>query len=210
MSRSTRIFLLTLGMTFTVWTIWSALMAFVGEPFIFPYVRALVRVSAVLLPAIAYAHFAIEPRDDFWAFRRNWRMGLLAGAILSCFFCVIIVAQNSGRSIVIPAELSVWINLIVLSPLAEEMMFRRVALEHLKSMTTARNAIIISSVLFSMLHLPWWLMSGEVQGYELATALISLFFYGVVFSLAVQTTKSLWSALVPHWINNLFLLSFNS
>lgn len=198
-------------MTFTVWTIWCALMTFVGEPFTYPYTRAFVRISAVLLPAIAYAHFAIEPRQvDFWAFRQNWRVGLLVGAILSCAFCTLIVLQNSGRSIVIPVEPSAWINLIVLSPLAEEMMFRRVALEHLKSLTTTSRAIIIASILFSMLHLPWWLMSGEVQGYELAKALISLFFYGVVFSLAVQTTKSIWSALIPHWVNNLLLLSFSS
>ena len=155
MSHSTRIFLLALGTTFIVWTVWCALMAFVGEPFTSPLIRAFVRISAVLLPAIAYAHFVVKPQDDFWAFRRNWLLGLLVGATLSCFFCVLIVAQTSGQPLVIPVELSTWINLIVFSPLAEEMMFRRVALEHLKSITTTCNAIVVSSLLFSLLHLPW-------------------------------------------------------
>ena len=65
---------------------------------------------------------------------------------------------------VIPVEIPVWINFIVLSPLAEEMMFRRVVLEHLKSLTTTSRAVIVGSILFSLFHLPWWLMSGEQQG----------------------------------------------
>ena len=98
MDHSTRIFGLSVGVMFAVWTLWCALMAFVGEPFTFPYLRAVVRVSAVLLPAIVYARFGISDRDDFWAFRRNWQLGLLVGTILSGLFCVMIVVQNSGRT----------------------------------------------------------------------------------------------------------------
>ena len=207
MGHSTRIFLSCIGVMFAVWTLWCALMAFVGEPFTLPYLRAVVRVSAVLLPAIVYARFGIEHREDFWAFRRNWQLGLLVGTILSGLFCVMIVVQNSGRRMVIPVEIPVWINFIVLSPLAEELMFRRVVLEYLKSLTTTSRAIIGASILFSLFHLPWWLMSGEQQGYALAMTLFSLFLYGVVFSVAVHTTQSIWSAVIPHWINNLLIMS---
>ena len=63
--------------------------------------------------------------------------------------------------------------------------------------------------LFALLHLPWWLLSGEHQGYALAASFFTLFLYGIIFSVAVQATRSIWSALIPHWVNNLILISMN-
>jgi len=210
MNRSTRIFRWCVGGMFAAWTLWCVLMAFVGEPFSSPLLRALVRVSVVLFPALAYVHFVVKDRDDFWAFRRNWRQGLLVGAVLSCLFGVLIVVQNSGRTFAFPVGFAVWFNFIIVSPLVEEMMFRRMILEHLQSVTSTFRAILFESLLFSLLHFPWWFMSGEQQGVALASALVSLFVYGVIFSVAVHYTKSIWAALLPHWINNLIILSFSA
>ncbi|QDU46115.1 CAAX amino terminal protease self- immunity [Symmachiella dynata] len=210
MNRSTRLFRWCVGGMFAAWTLWSVLMAFVGEPFSLPLLRALVRVSVVLIPALAYVHFVVKDREDFWAFRHNWRQGLLVGTVLSSLFFVMIVAQNSGRIFSLPVGFAVWFNFIIVSPLVEEMMFRRVILEHLKSVTSTSRAILLESLLFSLLHLPWWFLSGKQQGVALVAALVSLFVYGVVFSVAVHYTKSIWAALLPHWINNLVILSFST
>ncbi|WP_339908109.1 CPBP family intramembrane glutamic endopeptidase [Symmachiella dynata] len=210
MNRSTRLFRWCVGGMFAAWTLWCVLMAFVGEPFSLPLLRALVRVSVVLIPALAYVHFVVKDREDFWAFRHNWRQGLLVGTVLSSLFFVMIVAQNSGQIFSLPVGFAVWFNFIIVSPLVEEMMFRRVILEHLKSVTSTSRAILLESLLFSLLHLPWWFLSGELQGDALGSALVSLFVYGVVFSVAVHYTKSIWAALLPHWINNLVILSFST
>ncbi|WP_231962192.1 CPBP family intramembrane glutamic endopeptidase [Symmachiella dynata] len=164
----------------------------------------------MLIPALAYVHFVVKDREDFWAFRHNWRQGLLVGTVLSSLFFVMIVAQNSGQIFSLPVGFAVWFNFIIVSPLVEEMMFRRVILEHLKSVTSTSRAILLESLLFSLLHLPWWFLSGEPQGVALGSALVSLFVYGVVFSVAVHYTKSIWAALLPHWINNLVILSFST
>ncbi|QDT50391.1 CAAX amino terminal protease self- immunity [Symmachiella dynata] len=210
MNRSTRLFRWCVGGMFAAWTLWCVLMAFVGEPFSLPLLRALVRVLVVLIPALAYVHFVVKDREDFWAFRHNWRQGLLVGTVLSSLFFVMIVAQNSGQIFSLPVGFAVWFNFIIVSPLVEEMMFRRVILEHLKSVTSTSRAILLESLLFSLLHLPWWFLSGEPQGVALGSALVSLFVYGVVFSVAVHYTKSIWAALLPHWINNLVILSFST
>lgn len=209
MNRSTRLFRWCVGGMFAAWTLWCVLMAFVGEPFSLPLLRALVRVLVVLIPALAYVHFVVKDREDFWAFRHNWRQGLLVGTVLSSLFFVMIVAQNYGRIFTLPVGFAVWFNFIIVSPLVEEMMFRRVILEHLKSVTSTSRAILLESLLFSLLHLPWWFLSGELQG-DALEALVSLFVYGVVFSVAVHYTKSIWAALLPHWINNLIILSFSA
>lgn len=107
----------------------------------------------------------------------------------------------------LPRSVHAWLNVITLSPIAEEILFRRVAIEHLQRQFGAAAALLGSSMLFSMIHLPWWALSAEQSLSETITGLVTMFVYGLVFGGLYLSAKSLWAPLIPHCINNLIATS---
>jgi membrane protease YdiL (CAAX protease family) len=194
---------------YAFWTVWCILM--VKQPSLFgeAALRAIVRVLVVLIPAVLYAsgNRAIL-KDDFFLLRNNWKRGVFVGvSTVLAGWIVFFVSSSSTLRFQWPTGFAVWSNWILGSPLAEELFFRGVALrEFLKSGGTTR-AIFFSATLFAVLHLPWWIISGEKTGAALITGFFAMMAYGVVFAVLVTTTKSLWASLLPHWCNNFIAMA---
>lgn len=196
------------------WTIWCILMATWPQIFAHATIRALARVSIVFLPAVIFYFRGNRKKSiiDYFLLRENWLRGiLLGGGIAILYFSVDWLRNFDARliSFHIPIGFSIWFNFIFGSPLAEEMFFRGVLLQELRTIIGTTRATLISAFAFSLLHLPQWLLLDHLHGFELISLFGSIFMYGIIFAVFVNLTRSLWAALLPHWINNFILLAIS-
>jgi len=181
-------------------------MAHVGAPFDQPVLRALVRFVAFAGPAVVWLWSCAPEKSDRFALKSNARIGVTVGVIVSIVWALLHCRQQFE----IPFSTYTWLNVIALSPFAEELLFRRVVIDHARVKWNAIVAVLIGGVLFSLVHLPWWAMSGEMSNLEIARLLVVMFVYGLVFGTLYTRTKSLWASWIPHVANNFIAQSIVS
>lgn len=194
-----------------IWTIYCFLIV-ASAFFAVPSVRAVARVTIVLIPALLFywGERGERPFLDYFLLRDNWLRGvLIGGGFAILYFSVDWFLNFEARmsAFHIPTGFAIWFNFIVGSPFAEELFFRGVLLQELRKLLGAAWATIISAIAFTLLHLPQWLILDNLAAAETVSLSMSIFSYGIIFALLMITTKSLWGALLPHWINNFILLA---
>lgn len=86
--------------------------------------------------------------------------------------------------------LTMLIHTVILSPIAEELIFRGVLLNRLKLITPSIFAVLISSLMFAALH-----------GFG---SIISAFVFGVCMAILYLKTENICVAILAHFLNNLF------
>jgi membrane protease YdiL (CAAX protease family) len=88
-----------------------------------------------------------------------------------------------------------FITIVVAAPILEELIFRGIILDGLLKKYSPLNSIVISSILFGLIHLnPWQFIAAFVIG----------IFSGWVY----YKTKKLTLSILIHFVNNLFAFSF--
>lgn len=182
-----------------IWAGWCVLMATVGEPFSSPKVCALASVVVVLVPALIYLH-STGPRPDAMALRYRWRRGVLVGLLFIVLEMTLLAYSYTFDLSLVSTDVDVWLDSIILSPFAEELLFRRVAIDHLSKRHGPSFAILISSLLLVAFYLPWWIVSGDAQPVWIVGAIAGLVIHGLVFGTIYRLTRSLWSSLLPHCV----------
>ena len=178
--------------------------------FTIPAIRGIARVS-ILFVSTVYFYFNGN-RDksilDYYMLRENWKRGVLIGcgiAFLYFGFAWLINNNGNPRSFTFPIGFSLWFNFIIGSPFAEELFFRGLLLQELSTILGPKKAIIVSSFSFALFHLPQWLILDHLIGKEVLSLFVTIFVYGIIFSILVKLTRSLWGSIFPHWINNFIL-----
>ena len=68
---------------------------------------------------------------------------------------------------------------------------------------TVWSALGVSALLFALVHLPYWWLSGAASPAGLVLRLGSIFAYGVFFALLYHWSGSLYAPLICHTLNNL-------
>jgi membrane protease YdiL (CAAX protease family) len=205
MTKKDKLFAASMFSAFTLWTTWCVLMAFVGSPFDQPILRAIVRFAVFVAPACFWLWQCETHERDKFGILTNSKQGFLTGTVVSFIWTIV----HFSHQFQLPLTIHAWLNVIILSPVAEELLFRRVALNYAITKSSASKSIIASAIVFAFIHLPWWLISGEKTGYEIVQLLVVMFFYGLVFGFLYLRTKSLWSSLIPHSVNNFIALSID-
>ena len=87
----------------------------------------------------------------------------------------------------------------ILAPLAEEAYFRGVVMGWGRGHWGRGAAILISSLLFGLVH-GKWLLPGGLDGWLLTVELTAM---GVVLALVATRARTLWASCVTHALNNL-------
>lgn len=201
-----RNFVLCFTTAYLAWSIWCVLMILVGKPFDLPLARAFARFAALLGPATYWLYTTNDTgTSDRFGFRKNVPRGLVVGIV----FSLLLALAHLQYEFAIPRTTHAWLNVITLSPFAEEVLFRRVAIDFLRKRFGSFIALLSSSVLFSLIHLPWWILAPEYSLAEIISGLLTMLVYGVVFGILYMATKSLWASLIPHCVNNLIAESIN-
>ncbi len=196
-----RAFWLTMAAAFAAWTVWCALIVFVGAPFGAPLVRAFARIAAVAVPAILLLR---SHGPDRFRLAGNVRRGVMAGVFAAAVGLAVVAVSWWGAvpAFALPTSAAIWVSVILFSPMAEELLFRRVAYGYLATRCRPLVALAVRSLLFALIHLPWWLLSGEFGANALLGGLATMFGAGVVFALLYRWTGSLWSCVILHCANN--------
>jgi len=132
------------------------------------------------------------------------------------FTFLIVVAGTAGQLIInkLPGntfpgsifleQLGIFLPLLILGPVSEEIGWRGYALGRLQTRWNALTSSLIIGLVWALWHLPLFLMVGTSQ-HELGLPFISFMvgimansvFYTVLYN---NTKQSLWSAILYHWL----------
>lgn len=193
----------------TAWTLYVVLMKVAPEPFANDTLRAFARVFIVLLPAVFHiVRQQDESALDYLQLRQKWLRGILIGVVIAGIYLAFTIATTMNNPMIeLPVVPAIWFNFIIGSPLAEELLFRGVLFNELNRAMSSYLAIIISALMFAILHLPVWIILDGMPIALIAQSFLQIFVYGLIFAMMMKFTKSLWTPLSAHWLNNLVLLS---
>ena len=86
--------------------------------------------------------------------------------------------------------LGIFVSTVIISPIAEELIFRGVLLNRLKLITPTLFAVLVSSLLFGALH-----SFGSI---------ISAFVFAICMAILYLKTENICVAILAHFLNNLF------
>jgi membrane protease YdiL (CAAX protease family) len=131
--------------------------------------------------------------------RRNIAIALVVFAVLVVWNVLRVHLMNSSTGSLSsrPLDSLMWgfIGVFV-----EEIVFRGVIQTRLSERLAALHAILITSILFLLIHVPgWFILSIPVD----AAAIVTVFLVGVIGGVLRWWTKSLWPGVAAHWANNL-------
>ena len=199
-----------LGWLYTAWGAWAYFLAHNPDRDSTGIIRASVRLIVWILPLLLIRR--VDPQRPLFSelrldcrFARGIGIGLLGFVVL-----VLLAAVKSHAALLrvrLPRDLALWLNPIITAPLAEELAFRGFVFRTLRDRFGVKFALPISALAFALIHLPYWLMAGEMSGGAIAIEFGVMLLFGAGFAVLFQWSGSLWSPLVCHWLNNLLMIS---
>lgn len=92
--------------------------------------------------------------------------------------------------------------------ISEEILFRGFVFKELRNYISVINSTIITSILFTVMHLPILIFIYSSTGLDLFTTLYLIFLSSIVFCLLYSYTKNLWSPIIAHFLFDILLLLF--
>jgi len=208
---------------FVVWTLRATLLfqidASIGSEFARNIYSNAVKFLIWVAPVFLYLIFVdrVEPFGYLKLTTRINPRGLLVAAAVSAAYFAMVIAVSpliGGRGFdallkAEPANVARTLGLISISPLWEEILFRGFVLNKLSSRLRFFHANLLTGVLFSMAHWPYWLYSG-MEPLMFARLAGNVFFLGVVFGYVFKKSNSIWPAVAVHIINNLLSSLLNN
>ena len=163
------------------------------------YSRAIARIAALLLPSALFIWFNPEFRKE-----RNPLLPVLVGGLIAfAFYLVHVLADVIPEGAALPSAGAIWLNWIIGSPFAEEVFFRGIVLRQELKAKSAWLAVLISSICFTLFHLPSWIIVQHQSLIELLSNGFNIFIYGIVFGVIYTLARSIWTTFIPHSVNNL-------
>ncbi len=146
---------------------------------------------------------------------RAWRVGVAAAAAVAVILLLWLsqagpVSQISGRA---RSSLEV-ISVAALGPIAEELLFRGVIWSLLLTLARSRKndwiALSVSSLLFGLMHVGYWLLDRKGLSAQTALHVTSMFAAGAVFGSVRMSSKSLLAPIASHALGNCLILALQT
>jgi membrane protease YdiL (CAAX protease family) len=137
------------------------------------------------------------------------KRGVSIAVVVTLALCVIVVAGESILSrrspvAILGARSSEWLTIllgVLLSPFAEEILFRGFILNRLNESLSFWKANLISAFLFVLAHVPYWVSKNGFSP-RVIRDLANVFVLGLLFGWLMKTANSLWPAIGAHIANN--------
>jgi len=195
---------------FAVWTLWALLLVRYPALNQGGVLRAVIRVAVWIVPTCLFIRFVEGPPVlGRLGLKMNLRKGVLFGFLGFLVLAAVVSLQHGSRlsRFTIPKDSATWLNAIVSAPIAEEILFRGLVFRVLLERLTVWSALAVSALLFALVHLPYWWLSGAASPAGLVLRLGSIFAYGVFFALLYRWSGSLHAPLICHMLNNLVTIS---
>jgi membrane protease YdiL (CAAX protease family) len=198
-----------LALYFAFWVAWCVLLIRYQE-LDDGVLRALARLFLWIIPTLLYVRL-VERRPPLSSLglTHNVRRGVFWGAIAILHPLAVAWYRISyeGAHFELPTDPATWLNPVLGAPIAEELLFRGLVFQRLEKAIGTVGGVLVSAVLFALIHFPYWFLSGYKEGWDLAVAEGEMFALGVAFAVLFCLTRSLWAPLVYHFGNNLISVS---
>lgn len=133
----------------------------------------------------------------------------LAWGLYGSLFVVALQVGNLVRlhSFHLSQSADTWVNAILLVGLMEEIPFRGFLFQKLQSLfgpswIGLAGAMLISSLLFALIHIPLWVSTGQSL-LSSFFGLLLVFFVGIIACIALKLSEFLWSSILIHTVYNI-------
>jgi uncharacterized protein len=211
-SSSHKLRLLSLFLTgfFAVWTLWALLLVCYPHLNQFGVLRVVVRVAVWMVPTCLFIHFVEGPPVlGRLGFVKNRGKGVSFGFLGFLVLAAVVAVQYGSHfsHFAIPKDLATWLNAILSAPIAEEVLFRGLVFRVLLERLAVWSALMMSALLFALIHLPYWWLSGAASPAGLTLRLGTIFAYGIFFALLYRWSGSLYAPIICHVLNNFVTVS---
>jgi uncharacterized protein len=209
-SHKLRLLSLFLAGFFSVWTFWALLLVWYPALNQGGVLRAVIRVALWIVPTCLFIRFVEGPPVlGRLGLTLNWRKGVLFGLLGFLVLAAVIGVRHGSRfsHFTFSRDPATWLNAILSAPIAEEMLFRGLVFRVLLERLAVWSALVVSALLFALIHLPYWWLSGAASPAGLGLRLGSIFAYGIFFALLYHWSGSLYAPVICHVLNNLVTVS---
>lgn len=198
-------FYLYLLLFFTTWIIyiiwiypWKETLG--NTTLLYAIVNITIRLLVWVFPVFLFLRYIdhVDP-CEYLGLKQNWRKGVIVGIAFSIanFFLSALRFGAPHPNI----ESITWNNILSTSLLigfVEEIPFRGFIFQKFESQFGFWMANLLSSLLFLGIHLPGWFF---LHQFNIVTA-ISAFLFGALWAILFKYSKSLWSSIIAHSLND--------
>ncbi|HKQ99453.1 MAG TPA: CPBP family intramembrane glutamic endopeptidase [Pyrinomonadaceae bacterium] len=183
-----------------VYLIYPRMKALGEDTLLYALANIAVRLLIWVLPVFLYLRYVDGARPiECLKLKRHWKRGILIGLFLSVINFLITLARFGAPH---PSLQSVTWNSILSTSLligfVEEIPYRGFILQKFQEQLSFWPANLISSLLFVSIHLPGWILLHLLS----PAVVITVFIFGAVMAIIFKYTKSLWSVIVTHSLND--------
>jgi membrane protease YdiL (CAAX protease family) len=160
-----------------------------------------IRLVVWIIPVFLFLKYVDHVDDalDYLRLRSNWRRGVVVGI---AFAIAILLGTILMRGLPdfhkVRFTWNSFLSTTLLIGVVEELPFRGLMLRKFEEQFDFWLANLFSSLLFLGIHLPGWIALHFFKWQNV----ISVFLLGVLFSIVVKLTRSLWSSIIAHGGNN--------
>lgn len=174
------------------------------------YAGTLTGLTIAIILLLGVYFIALYPKKLSWSevgvkpfAVKEWKIIILFSIILMVGAVIIVVLtsflgnswENSKteaiqQNVTFFTVLIAFISAAVISPIYEEIFYRGFLYRWLRTRTGFTGAILISSLIFTIVHIPAY------------NAMPVNFFSGIIFALAYERTGSIWPSVIIHGLTN--------
>lgn len=143
---------------------------------------------------------------DYLKLKQNVAKGLLVGLSIGLSLLLLRVLGLYLWKGTIDLDLQLnphlWLEVILFVGLSEEVVFRGFLLQKIEDISSFWTANIITTLLFILQHIPYWILLHKYELAQLPNLILSVLWLSLLFGFVFKKTKSLWSCIIIHSINN--------
>lgn len=162
----------------------------------------LIYILIFVLPAIIYLKLndKVNPLE-FLKLNKNVKKGVLTGLLLSVLFLLTLIIKKSvlGQWTTINFNIGIlWISGLTVG-IFEEIPFRGFILQKFMRHMSFVTSNLVTSVLFTSIHIPIWVLSGN----NIFDSIKHLLFISLILGYLFKESDSLWVPIICHSVFNL-------
>lgn len=157
----------------------------------------------VLFPYL-YIKFCYKENPlEILKLNKNIGKGVLNGIVVSAviaFLGIIIYLFSKGNIHLRGLNTKDLFVTFVFAGFMEEVAFRGMILGKLVQLMNFKKANILTSLLFTFIHMPQSIASGTILTQAVLSSLVIIFIWSIIYGVLVKKSNSLWAAIIPHGI----------
>lgn len=192
---------LYLTVFFLLWSIYGYFISpKISEDLFF--VNITIKFLVWVVPVYCYLKF-VDKVDvlEYLRLKTNVLKNVLIGFLVVLPFAIIptfasLILKNHGINFNL--SLSDWFSGVLMAGFAEEILFRGFIFQKLQLFFNLPQSILINSILFLVIHFPNWFSRGLFTWFYAGFILV----FGLITCVLFKFSKSLWTTMTFHWLNN--------